>query len=92
VLRAFNRSGRAQNVGGSHLFPVARKYVAAARPASAAQDPFAHQRLQNRFEMSGRQAMTRCEVLGSDRSLLALQGHFDDRRYGKEGFAREDGH
>jgi hypothetical protein len=68
------------------------KLVTAAWAGNAFEDSVADQRLQHGLKVSRRQAMTRCEGLGGNRSPRRLQCHVDNRGNCKKSFAREQSH
>ena len=85
-------AGGAQDVLGADAPVLAREFVAAVRPAHAAQDAVAHQRLQNRFEMARRQLMARRQRLGRDRPAAGVDRHIDHGGNGKNALAGHQRH
>src|SRR6202012_2079455 len=72
--------------------PIAGELVAAARTAYATQNSATHQRLQNWFEMSGRQAVTRGKSLCGNRLPMLLHCNIDYRGDSKNAFAGKKRH
>ncbi len=89
VVVVFDGPGGAQDLVGADAFLVARKLVAAAWPAHAAQDSLAHQRLQNRFEMAWRQTMPVCKRLRRHRPATSVHGDVEDGGNGQDALARQ---
>src|SRR5262249_7031307 len=63
-LRVIGGAGRAQDFLGGDAASLAREFVAAARSAHTAEDALMDQGLQDRLEMTRRQAVARGERLG----------------------------
>ena len=85
----FDGAGGAQDLVGADVAFAARELVAAARPAHAAQDSLAHQRLQNRFEMARRKTMPARKRLRGHRLATRIHGDVEDGGNGKDALARQ---
>ena len=86
------RAGGAQDVVGGDPAPLARQFVAAARPADALEDAVAHQRLQHRLEMPWRQPVARRQRLSGNRPPARMERDVDDGGNGQNAFAGQKRH
>ena len=89
IVVVFDGPGRAQDVVGGDVAFAARELIAAARPAHAAQDSLAHQRLQNRLEMARRQTMPARKRFRGHRPAASIHGDVEDGGNGKDALARQ---
>ena len=73
-----DRAGGAQDIVGGDAAALARQFIAAARAADALENADAHQRLQDRFEMTGGKRMSCSQRLGRHRPPPAMERDVDD--------------